>query len=66
MVGVSGLGSRSSDFVAFMCFEVVKWEQYGRYKADKLHFNAKSTFKQEFDSCFQFIHVNEEQRKQIR
>lgn len=35
-------GSHSSDLVALMRFENVKWEHYGGFKGDGLHFNAKS------------------------
>ncbi len=39
IITVPELGSRFSDFVAFMSFEDVKQEQHGRYKEDMLHFN---------------------------
>ncbi len=39
IITVSELGCRSSDFVVFMSFEVVKWEQHGRYRENLLHFN---------------------------
>ncbi len=41
-VDVSELGSFSLDFVVFMCFEALKWEEHGCHNEDKLRFDAKS------------------------
>ncbi len=41
-VDVSELGGFSLDFVVFMCFEALKWEEHGCHNENKLHFDAKS------------------------
>ncbi len=57
IIGVSQLWSHSCDFGAFMSFEVVKWE-HGGYKTCCILMRA---FKQEVNSCFQFIRDNKQE-----
>lgn len=38
--GRSELGSRSSDFIVFMCTEVIKWDCHESFKKDGLHFRS--------------------------
>lgn len=41
-VRIYELGGHSSNFTAFMCFEVTKWEHHGCLKDEGLYLNVKS------------------------